>query len=185
MDLLITFLHMNSEGVVTIDGVEGTPGADWCVTIVSSDSNGGEYIVTEHQRDSDPPTADGDDDDTAPPGERTTISRYETMEFCDGRDAGERASSAASNPDTFEVRGAEIASVDHRFSRSTTMLKADIIAKHLSVDVSEGGSEVDGSGSEKSQEQLPPAKGSCVSSDGEQQEQQPGIRGGGARRRSG
>ena len=58
VDLLITFLHMNDEGVVTIHGVGGTPGADWCVTIAASDSNGGEYVFTEHQRDQSLPTHD-------------------------------------------------------------------------------------------------------------------------------
>ncbi|CAM9427889.1 unnamed protein product, partial [Scytosiphon promiscuus] len=50
VDLLITFLRMNSEGVVTIGGADGTSGADYRVTIASSDSEGGEYVVTEHRR---------------------------------------------------------------------------------------------------------------------------------------
>ncbi|CAM9235928.1 unnamed protein product, partial [Hapterophycus canaliculatus] len=40
-----------NEGVVTIEGADGTPGADWRVTIASSESEGGEYVVTEHRRD--------------------------------------------------------------------------------------------------------------------------------------
>lgn len=46
---------MDTDGTVTIEGAEGTPGADWCLTIATSDSDGGEYIFTEHQRGADPP----------------------------------------------------------------------------------------------------------------------------------
>ena len=126
---------------MTIKGAEGTPGADWCVTIVASDSNGGEYIVTEHQRDPDaPPT------DAAADGNTTTLTYdYEGGDRIDSADSGggsERASSAISNPDTFEVRDPE--DVDEKMTRLTTMLKAETMAKHLSADVSEVGSEADG-----------------------------------------
>lgn len=43
---------------MTINGADGTPGADWCLTIATSDSNGGEYIITEHRRFSDQPPRD-------------------------------------------------------------------------------------------------------------------------------
>ncbi|CAM9257277.1 unnamed protein product, partial [Pylaiella littoralis] len=55
VDLLITFIHMDTKGTVTIQGTDGTPGADWCVTITTSDYDGGAYIITEHQRGADPP----------------------------------------------------------------------------------------------------------------------------------
>lgn len=58
VDLLITFLHLDAEGSLIIKGADGTPGADWCVTIATSDSDGGEFIITEHRRDSDQPSHD-------------------------------------------------------------------------------------------------------------------------------
>eukprot|EP00752_Nemacystus_decipiens_P003821 g3515.t1 len=142
VDLLITFLHTNSEGVVTINGAEGTPGADFCVTIVASDSNGGEYIVTEHRRDPDAAYADGAEADgsTLLGGENEgATTSGGTADTTDELEAGERGGSTATDPDTFETRGAE--SVIQRFERKTTMLRAETMAKHLSVDVSEGGSE--------------------------------------------
>eukprot|EP00903_Cladosiphon_okamuranus_P020559 g18871.t1 len=206
VDLLITFLVMDSEGVVTINGAEGTPGADCCVTIAASDSNGGEYIITEHQRvphapgevDVDGGNGDGNGDDgRATPGGEKKAPRFGKIQFparCD--DPGDRMiSGSSSNPDDFEVRPAEVAR--HRPGDSATMLKADTIAQHLKVDVSEVGSGDDdgGEGSEDSEEDgeeelLPAKKGSDASSDREQQkprqqrqqrerEQQPGSPRGG------
>lgn len=151
VDLLITFIHMNSEGVVIIDGAEGTPGAGWCVTIAASDSDGCEYIITEHRRDTGAPPADADDRDSPGEGAADRCDKEDS----DERAAGQRPGSALSNADTFEVRDPE----------GGTMMNADIITKHLSVDVREVGSEGDSDGGEFQ------TKGSGASSCSEREQQ--------------
>lgn len=132
---------MNSDGVVTINGAEGTPAADWCVTIGSSDSDGGEYIVTEHRRDADvTAAADGDDDDRPFPDE-DRASRN-ASDSTNGRDADRRLDSESSDSDTFEVRGAENV-VERSVTSSATMLRAETMAHHLSMDLSETVSQAD------------------------------------------
>ena len=126
VDLLITFLHMNDEGVVTIHGVDGTPGADWCVTIAGSDSNGGEYVFTEHQRDLSLPThANGPD---APATEPRGEQDHATGRGGGGREKG-------------PIRGAEEAD-EERATRPGTMLRHEVMTELMSIRMGENDGEL-------------------------------------------
>lgn len=49
VDTLVSFVRMDQHGLVTISGEDGTPGAGKRLTIAASDSNGGEYVITEFE----------------------------------------------------------------------------------------------------------------------------------------
>ncbi len=156
VNLLITFLHMNDEGVVTINGVDGTPGADWCVTIATSDQDGGEYLFTEHQRDQAPP-AHADSPDAAPDAEPQGTA-------ADG--AGDLPGRRRSGKDGAQAR-AEDAPKERRSMRQETMLRHEVMSELMSLKMREREDESESS----CDEERPPTGGNV---DGEGQPRRKG-----------
>ncbi|CAB1116732.1 unnamed protein product [Ectocarpus sp. CCAP 1310/34] len=128
IDLLITFIHQNSDGIVILDGVDGTPGADWCISIAVSNTDGGQYIFTEHQKGGSDPSHENAPRLSA--GDSESTDREE--------DVWEEENSM---PNAIDVRAAG----DTNDTLRHTSLRHESIAKHMSVQLTEGGSEEESS----------------------------------------
>ncbi|CAM9222713.1 unnamed protein product, partial [Ectocarpus sp. 8 AP-2014] len=124
IDLLITFIHQNSDGIVILDGVEGTPGADWCISIAVSNADGGQYIFTEHQKGGSDPSHEN----------AARLSADDSVSMISEEDVGEEENSM---PNAIDVRTAGGTNDALR----PTSLRHESIAKHMSVHLTEGDSE--------------------------------------------
>lgn len=121
---------MNSNGIVIIDGVDGTPGADWCISIAVSNLDGGQYIITEHQKGGSDPSHENAarliaDDSESIVSDSESIVAEDVWEEED------------STPNAVDVRIAGDTSDAHR----VMSLRHESIAKHMSVHLTEGDSE--------------------------------------------
>lgn len=124
IDLLITFIHQNSDGIVILDGVDGTPGADWCISIAVSNADGGQYIFTEHQKGGSDPSHENAARLSADDSE-STVSEEGVWE------------EENSMPNAIDVRTAR----DTNNTLRPTSLRHESIAQHMSVHLTEGESE--------------------------------------------
>ncbi|CBJ32522.1 conserved unknown protein [Ectocarpus siliculosus] len=124
IDLLITFIHQNSDGIVILDGVDGTPGADWCISIAVSNADGGQYIFTEHQKGGSDPSHEN----------AARLSADDSESMVSEEDVWEEENPM---PNAIDVRTAG----DTNDTLRPTSLRHESIAKHMSVHLTEGDSE--------------------------------------------